>query len=239
MTVSIDLSGLAALVVCSGLLGAVALKAVSVIAIRRRAKRDAAQSGEAFQSFLRSEEFSKRMDAVQPGQFDPAPFHAANDTLLRARIDHLREVGQIWGPEVRKSAVRQVAEVMRRSVRRGDAQSGLGADVIREIPGEGFTILIKGAAEEDGGRIAKRLRRDLARARIDGLADNLRLTASFGVAGRKLGESLAAWRARAENAVNVASAAGDDQIVEASIADEIKLLPPPAVEATETVSKAA
>ncbi len=169
----------------------------------------------------------------------PASAPGRTDAMLRLRLDHMREVQQIWGRDTRESAIRQVAGIMRNSLRSGDGgdDAAGGNDIVNEIRGDGFTILLRGAAEADAATIARRLGRALGRSRIDGLANNLRLSASFGVAGRRAGESFPLWRARAQAALNCATARGDDQIVEARWAEEVRLLPPPS--AAEASSRTA
>jgi GGDEF domain-containing protein len=117
---------------------------------------------------------------------------------------------------------------MKRSVRVRGREPDIGGDIVTEIPGEGFSILLRGHREAQGIGIAERLRRELAASRIDGFANSLRVTASFGIASRQLGESLAAWRARADAALAEAQSRGGDTIIEASVVEEAILLPPPA-----------
>ena len=179
--------------------------------------------------------FNREIDDVSERQ-DRRQGHTATDTLVHAKLDRMREVQQIWGQETRQNALKQVAAIMKRSVRKADAEKGTQGDIVDDIEGDGFTILVRGAEEKDASLIAKRLRSELARTPIEGLSDNIRLTASFGVASRRMGESLTAWRARAEEAVNAASAQGEDQIVEASVVEEMTLLPPPSPKANPKVA---
>ena len=139
----------------------------------------------------------------------------------------MSQVQQIWGPEARQSTLDQVAAIMQRSVRGGDRLTGERGDIINEIEGEDFTILVRAAKENEASQIARRLREELARTQIEGLSGDMRLTASFGVASRQIGEGLGAWRARAEAALSAAIGKGEDQIVEASVVEEMMLLPAP------------
>lgn len=234
-TVSIDLDVLIGLMICSAGIGAVLVHGGLSILRRWRFAREHKRAEHSLSDKLRKGDLSRGIDVVaaRPA-FEPARALHGPETLVRARVDHMREVQRIWGSGTREQALEQVASIMRRSIRSPDRQTGLGGDIINEVKGDGFTILMRGAEEKDAGGIAKRLRKALSRSRIDSLADNLRLTASFGLAERRPGESYSMWHARAEAALNVARARGDDQIVEAAMAEEVILLPPPSANAGAT-----
>ncbi|MEL6486151.1 MAG: GGDEF domain-containing protein [Pseudomonadota bacterium] len=228
VAVTLDISVLAGLMAGAGLLGALAVIGSRAVRQRMLTKRSSQRLENHIAEAFQKDEFRTRIDDTAKRVADkPARANGAGDTMLRARVDHMRQVQQIWGPEARQSALDQVAAMMKRSVRSGNALTGESGDVIKEIEGEGFTILVRGAKESEAGHIARRLRDQLARTRIDGLSEDLHLTASFGVASRRIGESFTAWRARAEAALNAAKAKGEDQIVEASVVEEMKLLPAP------------
>lgn len=139
--------------------------------------------------------------------------------ILRSRIDHAGYIQQIWGHETREEAIRRVASVMRKGLRQGDNVS--------HLKGDGFVIHIPGVNETEATGIANRLRRSLARATIDAMGRDYRVTASFGVAGRKAGETNAALHQRADNALNTAQYSGEDHIVAASDIEEVIMLPAP------------
>ncbi|MEO1731081.1 MAG: GGDEF domain-containing protein [Pseudomonadota bacterium] len=235
VAVTLDVSVLAGLMVCAGGAGAVALHGVHSVRRRISNARNKQQVQSSLANVLSSEEFNREINDVSERQ-DRRQDLGGTDTLVHAKLDRMREVQQIWGQETRQNALEQVAAIMKRSVRKADAEKGTPGDLVNDVEGDGFTILVRGAEERDASLIAKRLRSELARTPIKGLSDNIRLTASFGVASRRMGESLAAWRARAEDAVNAASAQGEDQIVEASIVEEMTLLPPPSPKANPKVA---
>lgn len=227
VAVTLDIVVLAGLIVCAGGLGAVALHGVHSIRRRLASARDHKQSQANLAEILRTDDFNREIDdAAERRALRPARSSERTDTMLRARIDHLRQVQQVWGSETRHNALEQIAAIMKRSVRRGNGETGSG-DVVNEIDGDGFTILVRNAEESEASLIAKRLRDEIARSRIDGLSDNVRVTASFGVASRRVGESFAMWRERAEAALRRAGDEGEDQIVEASVVEEVQLLGPP------------
>ena len=151
---------------------------------------------------------------------------SARSAVLRGRIDHLDQVASLWGPEARADAIKQVAQVMRAGVRRGDTVStGEGT----ENDGE-FAIVAEGADEQEASAIAKRLLQDIGSARVAGMSKNMRLSASIGVAARRYSESERAWNARAREALNCAQSSGEDQVVTAGDWEEIMLLEGPATD---------
>ncbi len=181
--------------------------------------------------------------AVDPlsGLFDPAKFEAEvkaierrkpiyqksvqqSAAILRGRIDHMEQVRALWGPEARAEAVAQVAQVVRAGVRKNDVVTDT------ECPeGDGsFVILTTGASEAEAGTIANRLLETLAQTRFDGIGDSIRLSASFGIAERRNGETEAEMRERADTALKAAQNSDDEQVIQASEWEEVRLLPAPA-----------
>lgn len=139
--------------------------------------------------------------------------------VLEARINRLDPPGPIRGRQARKEAIEAVARVMRAGLRR--------TDELRTIPGDGFVIVLGDARENEAAGTARRLRRALAGARIPGLGGAMRVSARFGVAEARAGESVDAARARASGALDAASRDGEDCVVMASEIEELLFLPPP------------
>ena len=172
------------------------------------------------QGMFQSEAFNDNIDAIA----DRRTFAHRSGAVLRARVDHLPQVKQLWGHDTRDAALAQVAQVMRAGVRKGDAVSASSDD-----PAHDGTIEIQadGASEAEAGAIARRLLDTLSHMPVPGMGTHFRVSASFGVAGRLPGETDEAMRKRAEVALAAAQAAGEDHIVTASEWEEIKLLPAP------------
>ncbi len=143
--------------------------------------------------------------------------------VLRGHIDHLSQVRALWGAETRAEAAAQVAKVIRAGVRKGDSVTQY------EGPeGDGsFVILAPGASEEEASAIAKRLLKTIGETEIEAMGSDMRLSASFGVASRRIGETETAWHARAGEALNAATQSGEEQVVTASEWEEVVLLPAP------------
>lgn len=195
---------------------------------------------------LRSVSLARKPVDPLAGFFAPARFAAEIEAterrtspfkprgaILHGQIDHLTQVRTLWGEETRADAVRQVAQVLRAGVRKSDM---VVAATDADSDGS-FMILAHGASEAEAGGVAKRLLKTLARTKVPGMGDGMRLTASFGVAARQLGESDVQWRARAEAALAAAQNSGENQIITASEWEKIILLPAPA--ASDKENKAA
>lgn len=184
----------------------------------------------------------KRQETADPldGLFDRSTFEEEADAadrraarpgrggaILRGQVDHLAQVGQIWGQQTRTEAIAQVAQVMRASVRGDDEVSEVGGELGSAGEDGSFVILAPDASEAEAGKIAQRLIQTLAETKVGGIGNGMRLTASFGVAGRRKDETDAAVRARADAALKTAQETGEDQVVSAAEWDEIRLLPAP------------
>jgi GGDEF domain-containing protein len=164
-------------------------------------------------------DLAARRDALREGS------HA----VLHGRIDQIAALRTVWNADTREQVHEHIAAVMRAGLRRGDriaiSAGGSGED--------NFTILIPGADERAAVRIADRLRCSLAQLRLPQLGNEARLTASFGVAADRFGESSDGLDRRARRALDAADA---DHVVPASEIEEIILLPAPAQGSTASAA---
>ncbi len=164
-------------------------------------------------------------DLMQPAALDPVidlatrrnAMREASQAVLHGRIN--RPGSAVSGEQLQGS----VAAVMRAGLRRGDR--------LTHIDGDGFTIILPGADERAGARIAERLRETLAQA---GVAKGL--GARFGVAAGRYDECGDLLNRRARRALDAALAQGRDYVVAASEIEEVLFLPAP--EAAVTASAA-
>lgn len=185
-----------------------------------RGKRTGEGKSDPLDGFFTSQAFNQQLRLAGRRKSDLRPPLGINQTaMLRGRIDHLNQVRHIWGPETRAEAIEQVAQIMRAGVRKDD--------VITPVDDDGFVILAPGASERDAGIIAKRLREALSQKYLAGMGTGLHVTASFGVAECRDGESEAETRERADAALDAAQEAGEDQVITASEWEEVILLPAP------------
>lgn len=91
-------------------------------------------------------------------------------TLVMFDLDHFKLVNDIHGHDVGDRVLRDVADVIRRTLRR--------FELVYRIGGEEFLVLLPGMAEWDGQRVAEELRQAIGRL---GLLTEIGITASFGV----------------------------------------------------------
>ncbi len=177
--------------------------------------------------------------APLPARTRPVDLTARRDALragsravLHGRIDHFVPEGSGVSPEMRDQVIAHIAAVVRAGLRRDD-RIALGEDA---AGGDGFTIIIPGADERAAVRIANRLRRKLAQLHLPHIGSGAQLTASFGVAAERFGESREGLESRARRALDAALAQGSGQIVPASDIDDAVLLPAPVASPTASAA---
>ena len=172
---------------------------------------------------------------IQSGAFDKLAENAAEraamksrlGSLIYGRIDHLNQVGQIWGESAREEAVKEVARIMRAGTRTTDIIETDPPAGIEASSDGSFVIHVDGANEKEANAIAQRLIRALGTTPIPAMGEGMRLTASFGVAQRREGETNTSLYARAHAVLNTAQNGGEDTVLSASDWEEMQLLPAP------------
>jgi diguanylate cyclase (GGDEF)-like protein len=147
----------------------------------------------------------------------------ADHAVLHGRIDQVAALQPEWDAATRDAVRAHIAAVMRAGLRRGDRIA-----IAEGTAGAGFTIVAPGADEHAALRIANRLKRTLAKLRLPQLGPAATLTASFGVAAERPGETIEVIDHRARRALDAALEQGADHVVPASAIEEILLLPAPA-----------
>ncbi|MFN7166558.1 MAG: GGDEF domain-containing protein [Pannonibacter sp.] len=124
--------------------------------------------------------------------------------LILADLDHFKAINDCFGHPVGDQVLREVATVLRRSLRAGDHVARYG--------GEEFAILLEGQTMAETARVARKLRKAVKSLEIETPQGSvIRLTASFGIAGG----SLLPWEdivRRADLALYAAKEAGRDRI---------------------------
>lgn len=125
-------------------------------------------------------------------------------TLVVTDIDHFKQVNDIWGHQSGDLALSRFGELLREMVR--------DSDVAGRIGGEEFCIAVWNCESEPAERLAERIRQAFARIEHEGLNNDIRLTASFGVATAREGETYERLFARADTALYRAKSRGRDRV---------------------------
>jgi hypothetical protein len=148
-------------------------------------------------------------DWIQPAVLDPVIDLAARRNLKRQAAQAVLH-GRIDAQADTAAAHDQVAAIMRAGLRRSDR--------VTHIAGDGFTIILPGADESAGTRIAERLR---------GSLNQLRVGARFGVAAGPSSEVGDMLIRRARRALDAAQDRSADYVVAASEIEHVLYLPAP------------
>jgi GGDEF domain-containing protein len=142
--------------------------------------------------------------------------------VLHGHIGGLATLEAKWDAATREAVRAQIAAVMRASLRRDD-RIALGEGTTSE----GFTILVPGADEQAGLRIAQRLGLVLAQLRLPQPGRRGQLAASFGVTAAPLDEDAVLIARRARRALEAARVKGSPQVIAVSSLAEPISLPAP------------
>ncbi len=127
-------------------------------------------------------------------------------SLSMLDIDHFKRVNDFFGHAVGDLALKQLATVMRETLRASDVPARIG--------GEEFVILLTDTSLEGARRMTERLRERVGRAEVPAGHDRAaRFTISAGVAELSPGEPFEALLARADQALYSAKSAGRNRTV--------------------------
>ena len=135
---------------------------------------------------------------------DEAQGNEARISAIVADIDHFKRVNDMFGHQVGDRAIAAFGELVAKTVRADDRVGRIG--------GEEFCILVSNCSGRQAVRLAERIRTSFAGRKIEGLPDDLRLSASFGVAERLDGEGYGKLFARADAALYAAKDGGRDRV---------------------------
>ncbi len=125
-------------------------------------------------------------------------------SLVVADIDHFKQVNDIWGHQAGDRAIASFGQLIDQTVRSCDTSGRVG--------GEEFCIAVWNCENEPATRLAGRIRKAFVQMEHEGLSDDIRLTASFGVATARQGESYERLFARADAALYRAKENGRDRV---------------------------
>ena len=125
--------------------------------------------------------------------------------LVVADIDHFKAVNDVWGHQIGDQAIATFGAIIADTIRDNDIAGRIG--------GEEFCVLAWNCEGKAAVAMAERIRHALARAQVEGMSDDHRLTASFGVAGRREGEGYGKLFARSDAALYRAKDEGRNRTV--------------------------
>ncbi|MEO1731087.1 MAG: GGDEF domain-containing protein [Pseudomonadota bacterium] len=141
-------------------------------------------------------------DMIQSAQKEGSPL-----CLVVADIDHFKQVNDIWGHQAGDVAITNFGRLISDMIR--------NCDIPGRIGGEEFCIAVWNCPHEPAERLADRIRQSFARLQHDGVSEDVRLTASFGVAMVRSGETYESAFERADAALYRAKASGRNRVVNA------------------------
>ncbi|SIN95572.1 diguanylate cyclase (GGDEF) domain-containing protein [Parasphingorhabdus marina DSM 22363] len=125
-------------------------------------------------------------------------------SLVVADIDHFKQVNDIWGHQAGDQAISNIGRLIDEMIREGDTAGRIG--------GEEFCIAIWNCENDPALRLAERIRLAFMDIQHSGLSEDIRLTASFGVATAREGESYEKLFARADTALYMAKSNGRNRV---------------------------
>lgn len=120
-------------------------------------------------------------------------------------IDHFKRINDTYGHDAGDAVLRQVADLIQDQVRQ--------LDIVGRYGGEEIVVGLIGANEKDATRIAEQLRASIEKATLTVPSDEIKITASLGVAELKDEKSIAAVLKRADEALYVAKNDGRNRVV--------------------------
>lgn len=125
-------------------------------------------------------------------------------SLVVADIDHFKRVNDTWGHQAGDRVIASFGSLIARMIRDYDKAGRIG--------GEEFCIAVWDCENDPAHRLAERIRQAFAELEHAGLNGNRRLTASFGIATAREGETYAQLFARTDQALYEAKSKGRDRV---------------------------
>ncbi|MBS3647881.1 GGDEF domain-containing protein [Pseudaminobacter sp. 19-2017] len=139
-------------------------------------------------------------------------------SLVVVDLDHFKSVNDTYGHAVGDRVIEALAGLLK---------TASSSQVAARLGGEEFAILLPGSNLATARLYAEGLRSAFSALSVKGLPENVRFTASFGVAELIGSEDLAALSSRADMALYAAKRAGRDcvRMAKLYVADEVAAVP--------------
>lgn len=125
-------------------------------------------------------------------------------SIVVADIDHFKQVNDIWGHQAGDNAIANFGHLIAGMVREND--------VCGRIGGEEFCIVVCDCSEESAAGLAERIRASFVQLQHEGLGEDIRLSASFGVAQWSAGEGYRRLFSRADTSLYRAKDNGRNRV---------------------------
>jgi len=131
----------------------------------------------------------------------------ATISWIMADVDHFKWVNDSCGHDGGDLVLKAVAAALQATARDGD--------IVARVGGEEFVLVLPDATTAEAGRVAERLRAMIERLAIEVGSRQVRVTASFGVAGQGPQETWSVTMERADAALYRAKHEGRNRVVQA------------------------
>jgi diguanylate cyclase (GGDEF)-like protein len=140
-------------------------------------------------------------------------------SLIVADIDFFKQVNDIWGHQAGDEVITNFGTLIGKTIR--------DCDVAGRVGGEEFCIAVWNCENEPAGRLADRVRQAFVSLEHSSLKDEIRVTASFGVATAHDGETYRQLFARADEALYRAKSNGRNRVESAEVQSVEEATPEP------------
>ncbi len=138
-------------------------------------------------------------------------------SVIICDIDHFKSIndrfGHLVGDQVLQVCAQTITLQLRQEDSIGHAHQGNADDVLARYGGEEFVVLLPDTDDEGATLCAERLRAALAALNWSHMANDIHVTASFGLATFRPGDGCKDVLARADSALYEAKHAGRDRVV--------------------------
>jgi diguanylate cyclase (GGDEF)-like protein len=143
----------------------------------------------------------RHMDAAVGEAVERYKRYGADSSLLLVDIDHFKRVNDEVGHAAGDRVLRELAALMRRSLRK--------LDLVFRIGGEEFLVLLPDVKQAGAAEAAEKLRREVASAEF---LPGWKVTVSIGVGELGPGEARDQWIRRIDGALYAAKSGGRDRV---------------------------
>ena len=146
----------------------------------------------------------RRFLEILGGEIERARRYDRALSLLAMDLDHFKAINDNHGHDVGDLVLQAVGKVLQERLRNADLSGRLG--------GEEFGILLPETGHDGGLCVAEKLRNDVAALKVCTQDSAVALTASFGLATYRPGDTLDSLRKRSDEALYASKAGGRNRV---------------------------